>query len=315
MNWKKFVRKSGLAVVLAMGAGGNALANNVQVALEGSLMTVFGDNAANEIVISQSATGDITITGRNGTRVNNGPSARFRRVSLNAIEIRMEGGNDIVNVRSLAVANDLYANLGGGADRFIIPTAMSVGANVTIEGAEGSDTVRLTDLTVGQDLYIEGGIGALTVALSGVNVAFNATVIADEANDNISMTSSAAGGIVSMETKGGVDRVTVSGVRALGASFTTDAGADNVQISQLLTEEDVGVFTGVGNDSVTLTDVISGKSLVVSVDEGADTVVAAAVAVAFDAVFEGGAGTDSFSDFGVTAGVKFEVKEFELLFP
>ncbi len=53
--------------------GHAASANNVQVALEGSLLKVFGDSDANDITIVQSPNQDIVIRGRNGTTVNRPP--------------------------------------------------------------------------------------------------------------------------------------------------------------------------------------------------------------------------------------------------
>ncbi|MCU0721714.1 MAG: hypothetical protein MUC83_18535 [Pirellula sp.] len=120
---------------------------------------------------------------------------------------------------------------------------------------------------------------------------------------------------LNIETKGGNDRVTVSMTMAFAAAISTDLGADTVQVSDLMTSEDLGIFTGVGNDSVQLTNVASNKSLIVSVDDGADTVVATAVSAAADAIFEGGAGVDRLTNLGITAGVFFDVKEFEILLP
>ena len=309
--WKKLVLSVGVSAAFSSAAW----ANQVHVALEGSLITVVGDNFGNDITIVQNALGDITVTGRNGTLINGRPSARFPRVALNAMEIRMEGGNDLVTVRGLNVANDLYVNLGAGADRFTIPSATTVGAVATIEGAEGADTIRLTDLTVGEDLFVDGGLDVLSATITGLVANKAVTIIGDEANDTISISNSGIADVLSVETKGGNDRVTVSMAMAFGASIATDMGIDTVQITDLMTSEDIGIFTGVGNDSVRLTNVISNKSLIVSVDEGADSVVATAVSAAVDAIFEGGAGVDSLTDFGITAGIILSVKEFEILLP
>jgi hypothetical protein len=79
-----------------------------------------------------------------------------------------------------------------------------------------------------------------------------------------------------------------------------------------MTTGDVGVVTGVGNDRVVMTNVFSGKNLLVSLDAGADFYQGTNVMVTYDAVFEGGAGVDTFKDFGISAGIKKEIKEFEL---
>ena len=57
---------------------------------------------------------------------------------------------------------------------------------------------------------------------------------------------------------------------------------------------------------------MSGKNLIVSLDAGADAVTVTGVSVTADAVFEGGAGVDTYTDRGITAGIKLDVKEFEV---
>ncbi len=292
-----------------------ASANNVEALLEGSLLKVTGDNAANSILITQTATGDVTVAGRNGTRVNGLPSVRFPRLALNAAEIRMEGGNDIVTLNGVRTGNDLYINLGAGADRLNTTGPVTVGANLMIEGAEGADNIQLTNLTAVEDIYIDGGLDALTVALVGLDAGKSLTVVSDAARDVISISDTVVADMLSIEPKSGNNSVTLDGILALLAMVTTEAGTDTVTITDLATIEDLGVFTGAGNDSVSLANVDSGKSIIVSVDLGADTVSGANVSAAQDAVFEGGAGTDTLNDMGISGTVKREFKEFEVILP
>jgi hypothetical protein len=162
-----------------------------------------------------------------------------------------------------------------------------------------------------EDLYIDGGTGTLSATLSGIDGGKGITVISDLLNDTITISDTMAADFMSVETKGGNDRVSITTTVALGLAVSTDAGSDTVSLSDVLTTEDIGLFTGTGNDSVTLTNVSSGKSMTVSVDEGADYVYGIGVSVAEDAVFEGGAGFDTLEDRGITGGIKKEIKEFE----
>lgn len=315
----------GLRAVIGIAATGfccgSAYANNVGATVEGALLVVAGDNVANQVTIARSATGDVTVSGQNGTLINGRASVRFARLQLNATEIRMGGGNDVVTLRGLQIANDLYVDLGEGADRLTAPAAspVIVGGNVAIEGGAGNDTVRTESMMVGLDYYVDGGLGVLNATAIQTVVGFNVTVIGDEANDLVALTSVAAGGDVLIETKGGSDRVTLTTVSALLLGVNTDAnaiaGADRVSLDGIVTVEDVGIFTGPGNDVVQMLNVQSGKNLTVSADSGNDRVSGAGVEVALDAVFEGGAGTDTFEDFGITGGVKKDVKEFEVFLP
>jgi hypothetical protein len=320
-NWMKAGFRMMVGSAALAGLTGTALANNVAARVEGSLLVIAGDNVANQIVVARNAAGDVVVTGQNGTRVNGVASARFPRLALNAAEMQLGGGNDVVTLRGLQIANDLFLNLGDGADRLTIPAAASVtvGGSLAIEGAGGNDTIRTEGVIVGQDLYIDGGIGVLNATVSGAVVGFNVSLIGDDANDVITVSSLAAGGDIFVEAKGGSDRVSLTTVEALLIGISADAnaivGADRVTLIEVSTMEDLGIFTGPGNDIVQLMDVASAKNLTVSLDSENDKVSGMNVSAALDAVFEGGAGSDTFEDFGITGGTKKDVKEFEVLLP
>lgn len=294
------------------------MAGDVAVALEGSLLRIEGDNLGNQIVVAQSASGDVVVSGQSGTLINGLPSVRFVRPNLNAMEVRMEAGDDTVTMRSVQLTNDLLVDLGAGNDRLVNPAVapMVIGNNASIFGEAGSDIVQLSGTQVREDLAIDGGIGALNVQLSGVQVDKFMSAIGDEANDVVSIVNSNFGLGASIETKGGSDRVTLTDLTAYALSVNTDAnssvGADVVTLNRVASVEDIGIFTGDGNDIVRMTDVDSGKSLTVSLDAGNDQLVATRVEATVDLVFEGGAGVDTLTDLGFFGGVKREVKEFEV---
>ena len=320
-NWMRFGLRAAVGTFALAGAAGSAMANNVEARVEGALLVIAGDNAANQILVARNAAGDVVVTGQNGTRINGVASARFPRLALNAAEMQLGGGNDVVTLRGLQIANDLYVNLGEGADRLTVPAAASitVGNNVAFEGAGGNDTIRTDGVIVGKDLYIDGGIGTLNATVTGAVVGFNVTLIGDDANDVMTLTSVMAGGDVSVESKGGSDRVTLTTVESLNVAISTDAnaivGADRVTLIEVSTLEDLGIFTGPGNDIVQMMDVAVGKNLTASLDVGNDKLTGMDVSVQLDAVFEGGNGTDTFEDYGITGGTKKEVKEFEIFLP
>ena len=320
-KWMRFGIRTAVGTFALASVAGSALANNVEARVEGSLLVIEGDNVGNRIVVARNAAGDVVVTGQNGTRINGVASARFPRLALNAAEMQLGGGNDVVTLRGLQIANDLYVNLGKGADRLTVPAAASitVGNHVSIEGAGGNDTIRTDGIIVGQDLYIDGGIGVLNATITGAVVGFNVSLIGDDANDVMTLTSVMAGGDVSVESKGGSDRVTLTTVEALLISISTDAnalfGADRVTLIEVSTLEDLGIFTGPGNDIVQMMDVASAKNLIVSLDSENDRLTGMNVSAALDAVFEGGADTYTFEDYGITGVTKKDVKEFEILLP
>lgn len=290
----------------------SANANNVQSALEGSVIKIFGDNAANDIVISQNSAGTVTVLGRNGTTVNNAARAIYRNLNLSALEVLMNGGNDIVALRGIRTGNDLFVNLGAGNDVFTADAAVNISKNAAIEGEAGTDRITLTGSTVGEDLNIDGGIGALTARVNGVSGGKSLTIIGDALTDTVSVTDSEFGDLVSIETKEGTGRITIARTLANLLAISTSSGRDVINVTDAMLVEDVGIFTGLGNDDVTLANVESGKSLTVSVDGGNDVVTGQNVVVAEDAVFEGGDGVDVIEDAGIVGGQKKEIKEFEI---
>jgi hypothetical protein len=295
------------------------MAGDVMAALEGSLLTVEGDNFDNQVAITRTAIGDIVIAGQNGTLINGLPSVRFPRVALNSLEVRMEGGNDSVALRGLQVANDVNVDLGAGNDRLTSPstTPSTINGNLSVWGNEGNDVVQMAGLSVRENLSIDGGLGSLNSSISNSTIDKVMSIIGDDADDVVSVVGTSIGLDLALETKGGSDRVTLTDVGALHLSINTDSngavGLDQVTLNRVTTVEDIGIFTGAGNDIVRLTDVTSGKSIIVSLDEGNDRLIATRVQAAEDAVFEGGAGLDTLENFGIFAGVKREFKEFEAI--
>jgi hypothetical protein len=292
------------------------MAGDVFVAIEGELLRVEGDNLANQVTLAQSSTGDLVVSGQNGTTINGLPSVRFARPVINAAEIRMEGGDDAVVLRGLRVANDLFVDLGAGNDRLTSPATapISVGANALIYGEAGNDTVQLNRAKVFEDLYIDGGIGALTATITNSSIDKSMAIVGDEANDSISVVGSTVGLDLSIETKGGSDTVRVSQLQAFNLLINTDSngavGRDVVNISNASVVEDIGVFTGAGDDVVRMTGTTSNK-VTVSLDQGNDRLEATNVVAATDIIFEGGAGIDTLLETDVFASIFRDYKEFE----
>ena len=292
------------------------MAGDVFVAIEGELLRVEGDNLANQVTLAQSSTGDLVVSGQNGTTINGLPSVRFARPVINAAEIRMEGGDDAVVLRGLRVANDLFVDLGAGNDRLTSPATapISVGANALIYGEAGNDTVLLNRAKVFEDLYIDGGIGALTATITNSSIDKSMTIVGDEANDSISVVGSTVGLNLSIETKGGSDTVRISQLQAFSLLINTDSngavGRDVVNISNASVVEDIGIFTGAGDDVVRMTGTTSNK-VTVSLDQGNDRLEATNVVAATDIIFEGGAGIDTLLETDVFASIFRDYKEFE----
>jgi hypothetical protein len=292
------------------------MAGDVFVAIEGELLRVEGDNLANQVTLAQTSTGDLVVSGQNGTTINGLPSVRFARAVINAAEIRMEGGDDTVVLRGLRLANDLFVDLGAGNDRLTSPATspISVGANAAIYGEAGNDTVQLNRAKVFEDLYIDGGLGALSATVTDASIDKSMTIVGDEANDSVSVVGSTIGLGLAIETKGGSDTVRVSQLSAFNLFVNTDSngtvGRDVVNISNASVVEDISIFTGAGDDVVRMTSTSSNK-VTVSLDQGNDRLEATDVVAATDIIFEGGAGFDTLLETDVFASIFRDYKEFE----
>jgi hypothetical protein len=68
-----------------------------------------------------------------------------------------------------------------------------------------------------------------------------------------------------------------------------------------------------GSDTVALRGLQVANDLFVELGTGNDRLIATRVQAAEDAVIEGGAGIDTLENFGISAGIKREFKEFEVI--
>ncbi len=312
MSMKNLFKNFCFVGVASMATLSTAWANNVQVALEGSLLKVVGDNLANDIVIAQNIAGDITVTGRNGTTVNGRPSFRLPRVALNAIEMQMEGGNDVVAVRSLQVANDLYANLGEGNDRFDLLAGTTIGAIAGVEGGIGADTIRVIDSVVGADLFVDGGLDALTATLTRATIGGALTIIGDEAADRVSISETTMADFGTVETKGATtESMYHSSWHSHSRSIPT--GRRHRQCFGFDDSRRCRYFHWHGKRSCLLDERDEWQKPKRERRCRSRCRNGRIRFVTADAVFEGGAGVDTYTDLGITAGVKLDVKEFEVL--
>ncbi len=289
------------------------MAGNVSVALEGSLLKVNGDNLANEVTIAQNVAGTIVVRGLNGTSINGLPQVTLRNVALNALDVRMAGGDDRLTINTLRAANDVEVDLGAGNDTVRV-AGSNIGANLKVIGLHGIDRANLTGSRVGVDAKIDLGLDRGVANVSSTIIGYNLDVITELANDQVTLNAVTAGGTVTVDTKAGSDAISIVALDALLLGIQTDAGADSVTLQNVRTATDLEINTGVGADTLRMTDVNAGKSIKVSTDADNDTVRATRVRAAEDAVFEGGDGVDRlFGSAQISGGVKKEIKDFEFV--
>ncbi len=156
----------------------------------------------------------------------------------------------------------------------------------------GNDTLVLRGVQLTNDLFVDLGAGndrLTTVAAAPVTVGANASIYGESGNDTVVLNSLTVREDLFID--GGI-------------------GRDVVNITDAAVVEDIGIFTGAGDDVVRMTNTSSNK-VTVSLDEGSDRLEANNVAAATDIIFEGGAGVDTLLAVDVLAGIFRDYKEFE----
>ena len=138
-------------------------AGNIQAALEGSFLTLFGDALDNQVRVTQTATA-INVVGLTGTLVNGLPSVSFLTPAVNAIEVKLDAGSDQLIMNNVRPANDLFIEAAAGNDVVTLNNA-SVGGNLTVELGQGTDRLTTSNLQVGVDANVKGE-GAATANLN-----------------------------------------------------------------------------------------------------------------------------------------------------
>ncbi len=247
------------------------LAGIVAVTLQSGLLTVTGDNAANQITIFQQPNGRFNITGLNG-EVFNGPTTNL---PVRFINVFVNGGDDSVTIS--AQPDPLQPGV-------VIPAAVL--GSVSVLGGAGSDTLNVS--VIGR-LVGAQAIPNLSVTIDGgyqLSGSQNDTVAVDNTATALLTVNTWGGidfvdlnnvltGITTINTGDGDDGVTMNAVTAftatvtLGSSGNTVGNVLNVDTGLFGT---LNVFGGNGIDTVGVANTLAGFSLSVYTYGGADEV-------------------------------------------
>jgi hypothetical protein len=160
------------------------------------LLTITGDNKANQFIVSASGI-DTTVTGLNGTKINGGTAIATFDFYPNLV---IDTGNGDDEVEVLDMFSALSVKTGNGNDRVAITEADALPLafdHFDIDTGNGNDRVELTDLTCFEcDMNIKMGNGddslklVGTIALTGIfGTAGIGTVNMGNGHDTIDETS------------------------------------------------------------------------------------------------------------------------------
>lgn len=234
-------------------------AGNV-AASAGEVLELRGDEAANEVRITQDASDRILIEGLNGTTINGRSSVRFNGAGLEKVDIKLFGGNDKLTVRSLRASVDQNIELGAGDDVVSLNRVVA-GANLSVKADDGYDRLDALGLRVSGDFYAEMGQGRSGVSIASSRVGKTLTVIGGDSTDLTTIAQTTSGDL-NVEAKKGADRVDLVDVRSRkNIKVDVDLGSDTVAVQNVYAAHDAVFLGGDGFDTFQDRGVSAGEKL------------------------------------------------------
>jgi hypothetical protein len=215
------------AALVVAALSSSAFAGDVAAAMSGKMLTLTGDDEANQVAIAKGAKTDAyVVTPAAGTTVNGvaGP-ATFEGVR--SITISMGAGNDRVDVGAAEVRGDLRIRLGDGDDVAVL-SGTAVRGRAVVRGGAGADSVR---------------------ADSGALFHGACRVMGEPGNDDVQLVGAQFRNRLRVEGGGDDDRLLLSGVVCREFSrfeFLGGRGHDNAEI--VLSQFDNEAFVDLGPD-------------------------------------------------------------------
>jgi hypothetical protein len=256
---------------------------NITAAVQNGVLTVTGDNAANDVEITGNLSNRVTVAGFNLTKVNgvapiNGKSV-VTFTGITDVVVVSNDGNDrvVINGNPDAVRfRDITVDTGAGDDTVELRNVFATD-DVNIATKNGKDRVTLIRVTVGG-----AGIDSNQNDLN-VNTARVSSGAAD--NDIVQFVEVKVRRDVSIQTGADVDTVLLQDPRLLIPFLASQAKA--IEIA-----DDLTIDTGDADDRVTLNLVNVNDDISIELRDGNDTLrVIRTTANEFNA--DGGSGQDT----------------------
>lgn len=252
------------------------LAGDVTVSVSDGILSIFGDEQDNSIIIEQLAgSTDIVIRSGDDTTTINGQTLPVTVDDVTShIGVSLLGGNDTLEINDVIVNGRLSTNLGTGDNAVTIDT-VSVSSTLRIRHSTGDDTTTLTGVNV------DGT--AIIYSNSGENV----TTVTD---GNMRSLAILAGS--------GTDTVTITGIGTTGGVSINNASGDSTtQITGSLIQGNLTIRARVGTDAVVITDTDVRGRVVVDLGTGQTNITISASALG-NAINGNGNGNGNGDDNG-----------------
>ena len=253
------------------------LAGNVSVSLAGEVLTVAGDSLANEIQILGSPNGSVSIVPVDGTTINNQTQPFELAGGIRYANLRMGGGDDLIGISNIQMAEVFAINGEDGNDRLNI-NGINV-RHLLVSGGAGNDVLELHNTYARREIHIQGNAGDNTVAITAMAADRKVYVETDSGADTIGIDNLGVGKSVNVNSGAGNDLVAVTG-RYYSNNTKFDLGNGNDGLSILPnTSQTTATFqsrlrvkAGSGNDQVAIGQgAESGRSTKLDGEAGTDS--------------------------------------------
>ena len=242
------------------------LAGDVGFTVANNTLTLFGDPAANAVLITSSSAGVVEVTGL--VQVAE-PLAAGQVAAPTTI-----GGNPskfFLNINSIVVDFNGGLSTGNKGDDVVVITNLTLSGSVTIHTSDGDDIIALGqfDNSGGVvDPAVDGFLGPLTVQ-NGVSINVQAGNNKILAND---VTIQGATGTNLGITGGDAnDTISLANMSVAHATSINDNGATNLTLDHFSTNV-LSASLGIGNDNVLIKSSSVNSSATINVNFGDDSV-------------------------------------------
>ena len=250
------------------------LAGDVSVALNGSTLTVLGDDDANQIQIIGRKDGSAVVTGLDGTTINGGTTAFSAAADLNTVQVQLEGGDDELTIRGLVLNNSLSVRAGDGDDSTDIQFSDVRG--IEFSGNDGDDVMQFDNVFSQRSITIRGGDGNDTVAIGGMAADRDALIDTGSGDDSLVVDNLGIKENMTLLFGDGDDEALFAGPSyAYRGTVVLGDGDDSFAVLPTTNEatarfrRNLNVRGGDGNDAVVLDSSVS-SSKRTRIDGGAD---------------------------------------------
>jgi hypothetical protein len=271
-------------------------AGNVSVILSGTQLVLVGDGAANALILTEDAAGNISIQG-SATAINGLPSLTLGPVAVDGVQAILQGGNDTFFADGLQLSTIWSSDMGHGTD-FISLNNIRANQLMFVQFGPGPDTGVGRLLRTDGDFTLSGGGGTSSVDLAGVVVGGNMAINTQEGKDAVTVTSTSVFRELRVSTAASNDFVHLNGIDVGNARVLSVGEHDDVFIVNFTSRQDLGVDLAAGDDFLWLAGVRVDNVLFVSAAGGRDVVQVTNVAVGVATSFQGGGDRDDFINQG-----------------